>query len=242
MSTTSGCNVPGIIPRKIAARRRTLTKSDEKGRLNGAYEALKERISSGQYPPNHRLTENDLVQLLGVSRPTVRSVLAKLNNDGLVELEPMRGARIKALTRDEALRILDVREVLEGLAASLAASKITDAQLAVLESILEEMAEAWRKEEYLDHTRLNDRFHETILTAADHDLVRKSIEALHFPLIRYRLRIGMLPGRKQKSLAEHKAVYDALRRRDRRGAEEAMRAHVAQVRAAVASCDSLLIF
>jgi DNA-binding GntR family transcriptional regulator len=81
----------------------------------------------GVYTPRQRLVETDIAPALGVSRATLRAVLIRLQHEGLIEIQPNRGAQVRAFSVEEAARILQVREVLEGLAAALAAEQATPA-------------------------------------------------------------------------------------------------------------------
>src|SRR3954452_23504897 len=103
-----------------------------RGQLEYAYQRLKDAIANGIYMPNQRLIEAEVTQALGVSRTTLRAALIRLHQEGLVEIEVNRGARVRAFGLDEAVEILSVREVLEGLAAVLAIEKATEDDLAAL--------------------------------------------------------------------------------------------------------------
>jgi DNA-binding GntR family transcriptional regulator len=96
-------------------------------RVEVTYQRLKRDIMEGVYTPRQRLIETDIAPLLGVSRATLRAALLRLQHEGFVEIQPNRGAQVRAFSVEEATRILQVREVLEGLAAGLAAEKATAA-------------------------------------------------------------------------------------------------------------------
>ena len=86
---------------------------------------LREAIVTGRLQPNERLIESDLATAMGVSRTVVRTALARLEHEGLVEHERHRGARVRLVDEGEAVEILQTRAVLEGLAARLAAERAT---------------------------------------------------------------------------------------------------------------------
>jgi DNA-binding GntR family transcriptional regulator len=199
-------------------------------RFESAYQRLKSDIISGTYSPNQRLVEIDLTKTLEVSRPTVRAVLVRLQQDGLIELEANRGARVRSFSLAEAIEVLKVREVLEGLGAALAAQEATQAQLDELGRTVDEMARAVQGNDLLRYPMLNGRFHALIQSAARNPTLDRALVSLFFPLIRYRFRLVMVPGRKEQSLEEHRQIYECLRRRDSAGAERAAREHVARVR------------
>ncbi|MBI3709515.1 MAG: GntR family transcriptional regulator [Proteobacteria bacterium] len=202
-------------------------------RFESAHRLLKSDIMSGAYSPNQHLVEAALTGALGVSRATVRLVLTRLHEEGLIDIEPNRGARVRAVSIAEAVEVLQVREVLEGLAASLAATRASTAQIEELGRIVQEMEHAIAGGDLLRYSELNGRFHGAIHTAAAHISVGRTLESLNFPLVRYRFRTVLVPGRKEKSLAEHREIYACIARRDSVAAERAARQHVAQVCAAL---------
>src|SRR5258705_447894 len=79
-----------------------------------------------------------------------------------------------------------------------------------------------------------------IMTGANHDVLKELLDALHFPLIRYRFRIAFIPGRKKKSIAEHRKIYECLIKRDAAAAERAMRKHIAEVRTDLARAKDVM--
>ena len=104
-----------------------------------AYELLQAAIVDGKLQPNERLVESDLIRMLPASRSAVRTALVRLTQEGLVEHEPNRGAKVRLIDEHEAAEILESRMVLEGLAARYAARHATKADVTELRAILEEM-------------------------------------------------------------------------------------------------------
>jgi acetyl esterase/lipase len=94
-----------------------------------SYERLHEAILSGELLPHERLIETELAERVGVGRAAIRTALARLEQDGLVEHEPHRGAKVRAISEQEAIEILEVRSVLEGLIARYAAINATPQDL-----------------------------------------------------------------------------------------------------------------
>ena len=137
---------------------------------------------------------------------------------------------MRSFSLEEAIQILEVREVLEGLAASLAAEHMTDAHLEQLRAIFGLMEQLVATGDLVGYSTTNGRFHRVILQAAGHEFVDRLLGSLKYPLIRYQFRTMLIPGRKEQSLAEHREILASLERRDAPGAEQAMRRHVARVR------------
>src|SRR5262247_1939955 len=104
-----------------------------------AYERLREAIVGGRLQPNERLVEADLIPMLHASRTAVRTALVRLVQEGLVEHERNRGAKVRLIDEQEAAEILESRMVLEGLAARYAAKNATKADAAELRAIVKEM-------------------------------------------------------------------------------------------------------
>jgi DNA-binding GntR family transcriptional regulator len=204
-----------------------------RGQLEYAYQRLKDAIMNGVYMPNQRLIEADVTQALGVSRTTLRAALIRLHEEGLVEIEVNRGARVRAFSLDEAVEILLVREVLEGLAAVLAIEKATPDDIAELRAVVVEMEDALAADDVMRYAALNHRFHKIILDAADHEIVTRMLGSMRYPLIRYQFGSILVPGRRDQSLAEHQAILAALEAKDPVAIERAARLHVANVREAV---------
>jgi DNA-binding GntR family transcriptional regulator len=207
--------------------------------FESAYHRLRRDIVDGVYAPREHLVETDAARELGVSRATVRAVLLRLQQDGLVEIQPNRGARVRAFSPDETAKIMRVREVLEGLAASLAAEQASAAQLAALRAIVAQMDAALAAGELLTLRRLNGEFHRVILDAADNPFAEQILGALQYPLVRYQLMTILVPGRKEEALAEHRAILAALEAGDGAAAERAARQHVAQIRTTLQQCGLL---
>jgi DNA-binding GntR family transcriptional regulator len=199
-------------------------------RVEVTYQRLKRDIMEGVYTPHQRLIETDIAPILGVSRATLRAALLRLQHEGFVEIQPNRGAQVRAFSVEEATRILQVREVLDGLAAGLAAEKATAAQLAELHDIVVEMEKMLAADDLLGHLPLVGRFHQRIIEMAGNEFIDQFLSMLRAPLIRHQFRVILVPGRKDASLVEHREILSYLTGRDATGAERAMRRHIAALR------------
>ena len=224
----------------MAVRERSSDPEAESTRLDKAYQALKHGIIQGTYQPNQRLTEMELSQVLGVSRPTARQALVRLEQEGLVVIQPNRGASVRSLTVPEALRTLRIREVLDGLAAALAAELATEEELAELTEIVAEMEQMIQANEMLSYSRLNGRLHTAILRAARDETLHRMLASLNHALVRYQYRTVLVPGRQAQSLREHQELVRAIAARDPLAAEQAMRTHVSHVRQTLSQAAQLL--
>lgn len=194
-----------------------------------AYHLLREAIVSGRFHPNERLVEAAVATTLGVGRTAVRAALVRLDQEGLVSLEPNRGARVRMISDREALEIEEVRASLEGLLAYRAAVRVTPGELRELHQVMLEMRARAEDGDSLGYSELNARFHQHIWAAADHPTASRIAGGLKSQAIRFQYRTILRPGRQEQSLQEHEAIFGALKAHDAEGAETAMRAHLAEV-------------
>ncbi len=193
------------------------------------YLLLRETIISGKHHPNERLVESELAEKLGVGRSVVRTALARLEQEGLVIRETNRGARVRLISEEEAYEIIEVRVVLEGLAARKAAEKITVQQGDSLRAILEEMRVRHREGDLLGYSDGNARLHRFIIECSGHETVRKLVEMLKAQSVRFQYRTILIPGRPDQSLSEHEAMVEAICSSNPDAAEEAVQFHLRNV-------------
>jgi DNA-binding GntR family transcriptional regulator len=195
---------------------------------------LRAAIVNGHFQPNERLVEADLTRRLGVGRSAVRTALARLEQEGLVEHERHRGARVRFVDEREAVEILEARAVLEGLAARKAAIRADEGDADDLRSILAEMRRLLDRGDLLGASDQNAALHQRLLQIAGHGTASRLIASLKSQLVRFQYRTILLPGRSERSFSEHKAIVDAVAQGDPDGAEAAMRTHLSHVARALA--------
>jgi DNA-binding GntR family transcriptional regulator len=200
-----------------------------------AYEALHREIVSGELSPGERLVEEELAERLGESRSSVRAALQRLDHDGLVVRERNRGARVRRVTLQEAVEVLEARAALESLAAGCAALRRTEAEARELQELASEMQRLHTAGELLSMSERNAAMHRRILEISGHDVARDICSRLHSQLVRFQFRTILAPGRSSRSLTEHQAIVEAIAAGDRKAAERAMRRHLDNVAGALNS-------
>ncbi len=200
-----------------------------KGPRDDAYRQLREAIVNGQFHPNERLVEASVAERIGTGRTAVRSALVRLDQEGLVVLERNRGARVRHVSDREALEIEEVRAALEGLLARRAAARVSPEELSLLHDVIVEMRDRVAASDSIGYSELNARFHQLIWAAADHPTATRIVGGLKSQAIRFQYQTAMRPGRAERSLREHEAIFAALKAHDEPGAENAMRDHLAEV-------------
>lgn len=194
-----------------------------------SYKRLHQAIVKGQLQPNERLVELDLAQKFEVGRAAVRAAIARLEQEGLVERAPNRGAWVRAISENEAIELYEARAVLEGLAAHNAAQRASAQDIAELREIHTKMQTCFANEDLLQISDLNAQLHAKILTIARHQIVALLIQRLRAQHVRFQYRTILVPGRARQSLEEHLAIINAIANHDPTASEQAMRAHLSNV-------------
>jgi DNA-binding GntR family transcriptional regulator len=196
------------------------------------YDDLRAAIIGGEYAPGERLRAEALATRFGTSRTPVREALMLLEGDGLVEIEPRRGAVVRSFDPADLVDLYEVRALLEARAAGLAAARITPADLALLEGTC-------ARAEGLTGT--SGRTIDTLI-AANEDFHRILIEAAGSPRLSAALRtVAGIPrpfktvfwndaSARARSLAAHREIIAGLRAGSTDRAESAMRLHVLNAR------------
>ncbi|MWL90672.1 GntR family transcriptional regulator [Cupriavidus sp. SW-Y-13] len=141
-------------------------------------DTLRQRILGGQYEQGERLVENTLSLELGVSRIPVREALRALAAEGLVRIEPRRGASVARLSPNIAREMVEVRATLEGLNAKLAAQRRDPALIAEIEQVLREGNEAVNTGQTERFVELNSRFHEVLGNIAANSVLQDMMRSL----------------------------------------------------------------
>ena len=194
-----------------------------------AYDALYEAILLGRLPPGARIVEAEIARQMGISRGPLREAIRQLEQDGLVEYRPRRGAIVGELTRDRVLDAYSTRVELEGFAARLAAPRLSGADVDRLQALCAAMQRAARNGDASGVLQLDVKFHETVCEISGNRV-----------LLRLWTSLGphawtLFSGAQQRgydlpALAErHNSVLAALQSGDSRRAEQVAREHTQDI-------------
>jgi DNA-binding GntR family transcriptional regulator len=194
---------------------------------------LREHIFAGQLAPGSFIDETALTQSMQISRTPLREALKVLAAEGLVRHEPRRGSFVSEVTEQDLDEIFPVIALLEGRCAFEAAHNATDADLSALETLHERLQKHAKAQRITDYYAANYAIHEAIILLANNKWLAQVIGDLRKILKLARLQQLHAPGRLHQSLAEHMAVFAALKARDAQGAEAAMRTHLTRQREAL---------
>jgi DNA-binding GntR family transcriptional regulator len=198
---------------------------------NQVYTVLKQMIADYRFQPGARLVIEHIAKELDVSRTPVWEAVGRLEQEGLVENIPNRGVFMVALSAQETLNLYAVRQVLESMAARLAATRIDEQSLRKMADCVELQKEAVRKNDVLTYSKLDFQFHATVYESCGNSFLKEVLETIKNKMrpltIHMDLDFSAL-------LKHHYELIGALRKRDSQKAEDALRMHneymMAQIR------------
>ena len=174
------------------------------------YEELKRQILIGEIAPGTRMMEVELADDMGVSRTPVREAIRKLEKEGLVTIEPRRGAYASDISIKDIEDVLEVRQDLEGMAAAMAAVKATDEQKGQLLKVTEQYRKAVESGDVEEMIKFDEAFHKIIVSCSDNKTLIQLISQVQELALRFRYiyyddftRFGSQP-------MEHKEITDAI--------------------------------
>jgi DNA-binding GntR family transcriptional regulator len=190
---------------------------------------IRDAIIRGEYVPNQRLVEADLSAAFSASRATVRTALLELAGEGLVERLPNRGSRVRAISVEEAIEILEVRIGVEGLCAAKTAATLTDEDAEAFGRLRAAMIDSVAEGDLVEYARLNRYLDVRVRELSNHATASDVLARLHAQSVRHQFKLSSRPQRAKVSVWEHVAIIDAVVARDPDAAERAVRTHLLSV-------------
>jgi DNA-binding GntR family transcriptional regulator len=188
-------------------------------------ERLREDIWTGRLEPGSRLVESDLTARFAVSRGPVRESLRRLSADGLIEHRPHRGAVVRRLTDREIRELFLIRIEMEALAARLAAASDAPERRALFVASIEPIYSDERRNA-CNYLKENAAFHDAVMALADNIELRNLAIRLQLPLIMAQAGDVLTPSVLEASVREHRAIAEAILKRDPSAASARMRQHL----------------
>ncbi len=196
-----------------------------KGRI---YERLKQAITAMNiYAENAelRLDERQLSERLATSRTPIREALARLEQEGLIQIVPRKGVYIVRKSKAEILDMITVWAALEGMAARLAARNAGDAEIAGLRQLFTTFKNGQVQARIDEYSDANVRFHQAILTLSKCPLLREMADHLFVHMRSIRARTIGEDNRANRSIIDHLHIIEAIESRDADLAERLVREH-----------------
>ena len=192
------------------------------------YEALKRAITSMNLyatPDRPRLDERQLAEDLGVSRTPIREAVARLAQEGLVEVVPRKGAFVVRKTKREMLEVITVWAALESMAARLITRTASDHEIASLRRLFATFENNQVQAKIDEYSETNIRFHQSLLTISHCALLTQMTANLFVHMRAIRMRTISEDDRARRSIIDHMNIIEALEARDTELAERLVRQH-----------------
>jgi DNA-binding GntR family transcriptional regulator len=189
-----------------------------------AYSRLRQAILSGQFQPGQRVTETGVAALLGVSRTPVREAFTRLTMDGLLRSSDGNGVEVVD-PRGELADIYLLREMAEGCAARLAASRATPEEIDAITTLAAATGRT-APNDLTERVRLNEQFHLAIAAAAHAPRVERLVNDYRSLFVTEERLEHATSSETKRLLADHRSIAEAILRRDPDAAETAMRDHL----------------
>jgi DNA-binding GntR family transcriptional regulator len=198
--------------------------------VDEATRSVRELILTGKLPPGTRLRQEDLAQRMMISRTPLREALMKLEQEGLIVVLPRRGFRVIELNLTEAIELYELREMLDGLAARLAAEKATPEVLRRLAELVGQMDACVKADNADDWLVHHGEFHEEILRASGNSRLMPLIANIRLTIRRFHPLLLTTKNRLYRAFREHEAIFRAIRGHDADRAERLARAHISDAK------------
>ena len=174
---------------------------------------------------NLRLDERSIAEQLNISRTPIREALARLEKDGLVEIQPRKGVFVRRKTLGEVLEMIVVWAALESMAARLAVENASDAGLLSLRALGAKYSESEAGADIVEYSEANIKFHQRILELSGCKLLKSSADALFLHMHAVRRRAMGESNRARRSVVDHMCIIEALEARNADLAAELVRKH-----------------
>ena len=190
-------------------------------------------IASGELKPGERLMELQLAAKLGVSRTPIREAIRMLEQEGLAVTIPRKGAEVAKMTEKDMEDVLQVREALDELAASVACEQISEEQLAVLRRTMHEFEESTKTRDLKRIAEADVRFHDIIYQATGNPRLVSMLSNLGEQMYRYRVEYLKEEKNYPVLIREHALIVEGLTVKDKKKVTDTMHTHVKNQAAAV---------
>lgn len=187
---------------------------------------IRDRIRRGQFSPEQRLVEVDIIRKTNGSRLKVREAFQRLAAEGLVDIEPFRGASVRSTSLEEVRQIYRARAALEGVAAADFAAFASEPQRERLLDLQKELERCVDERSPERFGRLNGEWHQLLVEGAGNTIIAELLQRLNVPIHRLLFDSFYDAERLRTANEDHRRILKAILARDAAAAEEAMRAHV----------------
>lgn len=173
-------------------------------------DVIRDSIIRGSLKPGLKISEPGLALQYGVSRTPIREAFRQLDSEGFLQITPRRGARVVPLSEKDVREFYEIKAVLEGTAAQLAAPRLSERELDRMEHLNNQMEKYHHEKEYKKVFYLHNEFHEVFLKACGNEQLYHLIKMLVSKFQRFRILLA-LSGKSEGSIAQHRQIIQAFR-------------------------------
>lgn len=192
--------------RKVVERHQTLREK--------ILENIRDAILKGSLKAGEHVSEPDLAERYGISRTPIREAFRQLESEGYLTVVPRKGAVVTALSERDVSEFYEIKSMLEGYAAQLAADKLTDREIDRLATINNRLSSLAADGDVKTFFRVHNEFHELFIRASGNNKLLELIQQMLKKFNRLRIASLSLPGRMEISVQEHEKIIEAFRARD----------------------------
>ena len=187
---------------------------------------LRDAIATGLFKPGERLIERELCERYGVGRTSIREAIRQLEAEGLVTSVPHRGPEVSTISVNEAVQLYDVRAILEGYAVREFTRRHKPDDLRALKLAVGNFAKAAKSNNRADLVKTKTEFYRVLTRGCGNMIVEKMLTTMHNRITLLRITSMTTKGRLKNSVAEIKAIYDAIQSRQPQKAEALCIKHI----------------
>ncbi len=187
--------------------------------------SLRESIIRGDLKPGQKLTEPELANRLGISRTPIRESFRQLESEGFLTVVPRKGAVVSSITRKDIEDFYELKSLLEGYAARIAAERISTKDVENLVKLNQKLNEFADKEQLEKFFSKNEEFHNYYLNLCGNEKLVEIRDSMVKRFLGFRMAALSLPGRLEESVKQHEQIIKAFKRKDGRLAEAVVVEH-----------------
>ena len=192
-----------------------------------AYSLIKRKVITLELPPSAVIDEHVLMQELDLGRTPIREALQRLDSEGLVNVVPRRGTFVSDISVTDLQKIFELRIVLEGFCARLAAQRISEEQIQRMEAVLSDFDQL-RDGNSPALMSIDKRFHKLLYRAADNEFLAETLDRLYDLSLRLWYLVLNRLDDVRDSIDQHRMVLDALKEGDEAQAEVLIQTHIVE--------------
>jgi len=177
-------------------------------------ETIRDAILKGALKPGEKVAEPELAERFGISRTPIREAFRQLESEGYLTVIPRKGAVVAALSEKDVDEFYAIKSILEGYAAELAATRLSQKEIEKLQAINEKLRNLAAEGDVKNFYRAHNEFHDLFIKAAGNQKLAELIQQLGMKFLRLRMASLSAPGRMNISVAEHERLIEAFKMQD----------------------------